>query len=163
MNTKILLAFIALSFLYFNLSANDVQEKLPNLMLEAQKIINENKDPKGKLTEVIKKIEALEVEADSDEDNLMKHKALGEFLSANGEYDKANLSIAVIAKAIPHSTFYKQMIVNMLKKGDTEKAKIIAKEFEEVVKKTTPDKDDQERQLAHIAEAFDEIKVTETK
>lgn len=143
--------------------ASDIQDKLPDLMLEAQKIIAENKDPKGKLTDIIKKIEELKADEKNEEDDLMKHKALGEFYSANGEYDKANNSIAIIAKALPHSTFYKQMVINMLKKGDLEKAKAIAKEFEEIVKKTAADEDDQARQLAHIAEAFEEIKIEEKK
>lgn len=158
MKTSLLMLFFFLLFSNF-VFAKSFFESLMEIQKAAQMILAENEDPKGKLTDLIKQLEDVKIEDNDEskeESEMMKNKVLGELCSKNGDYDKSNVYIKKVAEKIPHSTFYKQMIVNMLLKGDKEAALKIKADFEKLIPDVAENEDDQKRQLKHIQEAFDE-------
>lgn len=156
MRNLLIVLFVLLPLTVFS---SEFSEKFPPLVTKVDGIKEKNKaDLKGKFTEVIKEISALKYNAEDEEETLMYLTYLANLCTINGDYDKSNEFYVKIVEKVPHGTFYKLMVENMLLKGDKAAADKILEAF---IKKAEEIKDpeDRKRQIAEVKKAYDNIKI----
>jgi len=157
---------LCLAFIVSTLSAcfgSEFSEKFPGMVKKIEEIKEKEKgNIKGKLTEIIKEIAALKYD-DKDEDEPLAYlTTLGELSTINGDYDKSNEYYSKIVELVPHATFYRLMVINMLLKGDKDAANKIVEAFTKKAELIS-DVEDRKRQIAHVKSAFEEVKKPATE
>lgn len=138
--------------------ASDFTEKHPEYVKKVEEIKAKNgAEIKGKLSDIIKEIGALKYSAYDEDEFMMFHTYLGELCTLNGDYQKSNDYYAKVVEKVPHATFYRIMVINMLHKGDTATAEKIFADFTKKAE-SIKDVEDRKRQVGHVKSAFDEVK-----
>ena len=151
--------FVTILFLSLNVFGSEFTEKQPELSKKVDAIKEKEKtEIKGKLTDLIKEISALKFNAEDEDEPLMYYSYLGELCTINGDYAKSNEFYSKLVEKVPHATFYRLMVVNMILKGDKEAANKLVETF---TKKAEDIKDveDRKRQIGHVKSALEETKV----
>lgn len=138
---------------------SEFAEKFPIIVKKIEEIKEKEKgNVKGKLTEIIKEIAALKYD-EKDEDEPMAYlTTLGELCTSNGDYEKSNEYYSKIVELVPHASFYRLMVINMLLKGDKVEADKIVEAFNKKAEQIS-DVEDRKRQIAHVKSAFEEVKI----
>jgi predicted Zn-dependent protease len=157
--SKIILICVVLLVSAMGCFSSEFADKFPLIVKKIDEIKEKEKgNVKGKLTEIIKEVAALKYD-EKDEDEPMAYlTTLGELCTINGDYVKSNEYYEKIVALVPHASFYRLMVINMLLKGDKDAANKIVETFNKKAEEIK-DVEDRKRQIAHVKSAFDEVKI----
>lgn len=137
---KFILSLLVLSVGCLWASDSPLQERLIEIAKEAQQLRAGPEDAvEGKLGELIKHCEKIAPGSDAaDQERLMHLSIMAELLSLSGQYDRSNESYEKAFAIQPNFGFYRKMVVNMRRKGETEAAKALVDEYRKILESNHP-------------------------